>query len=270
MSEQIEQTVNKDFWAQVEEAEKAGGGGGTIVNFKIGFGWKVFTKASMLDKNGEPFANKDTFFEYKPGDKEDTKRARALANQFVLKNGITANPYNVFELVLYKDSVLGKEVTWKSDKYFYFFPNSNFYIEYVAKHLRESPVVKAMGKYWGSATWANDMTAKPRLVQKNDADGNQILDEDNNPVMEDQYPLNAYITKVFADKFEAMKEAGVEDTASSNSTNDNEVPMPDGYDAVGWIETMNEIRSEAKKGAKAQKIATDYGLTIAVVKKILE
>jgi hypothetical protein len=251
-----------DFWKQVEEAEKLGGGGGTVTKVKIGFGWKVFVKGSGQNQE-------ESLFPYNIGDKEDNKRAKALANKFVVANGLTANPSNVFYIKLFKDFVRGKETSWKSDRLAFFFPTSKFYVDIVSAHLREAFIGKSprLGEMWAKVSWATDEEGKTRSVQVLDQDKNPVVDEDGNPVMEDRKPIQPYIVAVYDNEEEALKDNGI---TSEEHLDSDEVMMdlPSGYDAESWAETSKELKAELAKGTKAKQLADDYGLPLEIVEAL--
>jgi len=255
------QEPTMDFWEQMEQAEKEGRSGGTVLQIEIAFVWKVFTTKA------DGFEMEETYFPYAIGNKESIKAARAKANQFVVANGLEKNPYNVFMIRLYKDTVLNREVSWENDRWFFLFPTSDMYTKIIAPKLRELEINK-LGKYWSAVTWDEDKGGKPRTQEKRDADGNTLFDDNGDPQMETVYPLVAYPVQLFDTKEAALEFCGIEEKSDDAESVEVSIPMPEGYDDETWASTIKEIRAELGRGTKSTKIASDYGLPVSTIKQI--
>lgn len=256
-----------DFWSQVEEAEKLGGGSGTFAKIEIQFGYKVFVSAAdgLTRDDGSELQQSDSFFPYKIGDKDSMTDAQKKANKFVLKNGLAKNPSNVFMMRIIKESVIGKEVTWKGDRWMFYFLKGNsawFYENFMKPKLKEAGIT-SMGEYYANVTWARDEGGK--LRPKQDQEGNPVVDEESGEV-EMEYPLQAYPAKIYASREEWLKDSGAEEINSNDAEAASDIP--EGYDAETWAATVAEVKAELSKGTKAAKIAKDFDLTIEQVNSL--
>jgi hypothetical protein len=282
MSDNTLLNPNPSFWDKVEEAEKISGADHTFIQIEIAFGWKVFvsTADGVVDENGDPISQGASFFPYSIGDKASIEAAKKKASKFIIANGLDKNPSNVFMMRLIRDTCLNKELKWKDDRFFFFFPKSGpskdpmrkhaswFYEEYISKKLRENGV-QSLGFHWAEISWARDEGGK--FSDKKDADGSLVVDEEGEVIQEQ--PLNAYPVRIFATKADALEACGkgdVEEEVEEAPVKKQLPPMPDGYDEESWSSTVADIKSESKKGAKTPKIASDYGLDIKTVKAIIE
>jgi hypothetical protein len=261
------------FWDAVKEAESIGaGGGGTICQINISFGWKVWPpKESGL-------TNEQTYFPYEvSADKKVTQKnsaeAKGKANKFILEQGLEKNPYNVFCLTIFKDTVLNKDVTqWKGDQQKCFFPSGKTYSDLIAPKMKLAGV-SSLGTMWARVSYTTDPDpkAKPRLVPVKNDDGSPAVDPmSGEPVMEEQPALAPYIAQVYASRDEAVEAAGNKGDADG-MPKENVTEFPEGYDAASWAVIVEAIKGEraGENPTPLPKIATDYGLDMSWVTKAI-
>lgn len=262
--------VMDDFWGAVEEAAKSGrSGGGYVGKVEIGFCWKVFISPEVVpDQDSTIFP-----YEVNPDKKvtvANSAAARALASKFIVDHGIDKDPYNVFYIRLFKDTIIGREVQWKGDRIGYSFPNSPAFQSVILPKLHEAFAkvgFSRFGEMWARVSWMDDPDQKrARMLPKKDKEGNVILDDNGEPEMEKETILTMYVSEVFLDKNAAMSAVdGVEDVLGDEKP----LAMPEGYDAEAWQMTIDEIRTEFQKGTIAPKLAKSYDLPIATVNAIV-
>jgi hypothetical protein len=259
------------FWDAVKEAELIGsGGGGTICQIRISFGWKVWPPKES------GFTNQQTYFSYEvSGNKKETQAnsavAKGKANKFILENGLEKNAYNVFCIAMFKDTVLNKNVdNWQGDSYRFFFPSGKTYTDLIAPKMREAKV-SSLGEMWARVSYLPDPDpkARKRQVQKKNEDGSPMIDPNTGePMFDTEDALAPYIAQVYASKDEAIEAAGGSD-ATDGMPKENVTEFPEGYDAASWAVIVEAIKGERASDVPLPKIANDYGLDMAWVTKAI-
>jgi hypothetical protein len=217
-----------DYIAGLEEdAKKASGGGGIISLCELNRGYKVFV--SGMD-------NRTSFFPFAPGDEAGKKLAESNAK----KHG---KPQDSIEIIVYKDSVKGREVTWKDDRFFTCPLWTPGFKEVVMPHIKEArpPIGK---KFWGKVGFTVDPSGRTKADQQG----------------EQKPELIAFIAQVYANEAEATADAG-STTASANGTEPNDPMRPADYSAKDWadqkvdmVNAVSAVIAIAEAGAKSKPV----------------
>ncbi len=262
-----------EFWGAVESAAKSGRGGGYTGKINMGFAWKVFVgKNDGLDDEtmAASIFPYDITSDRKTNDANSAK-AKGLASKYIVDNNLQKDPYNVFYITLFKDNVIGREVTWKFDKTQYVFPGSEAYSQIIIPHLQKATSEvgeKRFGEWYAHVSWMADPDQK-RARNKVDENGAVVID----PVTQEpekETVLVMYVQDLYKTKDDAMKAAGVSTTESEQVEETAEVTMPDGYDVETWAMTVAEIRDTFVKGTPVAKIARDYDIKVGLVNSVVK
>ena len=233
------------------EEQQASGGGGTIAKCKLELGFKVFVTG--LDNRG-------SFFAYRPGDeaskKEALLKAKAVLNQHVVKG----NPQVAFQIVVYRETVKGRVVNWKDDRFFVTPLWTPGYKEVVKPHLKEAGIDQ-LGEFWMKVSFAPDPSGRKRIDTTD-------LDDDGQPKVKDE--LVAFVAKVYKSEAEAEAEAGeTEPAGGSDSPSESRgavnPDVPKGWLPKAWAGIVPELRKAAAAGQSPATIATDYGVEVRYV-----
>jgi len=228
---------------QLDQLEKENGGGGGYVgkiNFQIGY--KVFISG---------MSNEDSFFPFNPADDANKADALAKANSVVSAAGSDKKPNNSVQFRLYKDTILGRDVTWEQDQ-FYVYPTwTDGWKDVVRPALKEAGVSK-IGEFWGRITFTEDPSGRTRL---------------DNVTGEEKPALIGYLIEVYPDEATASAAAG-----GGASAPTSKYTVPADWTADSWAETAPDVLDELGKDpdiAKKKEVAETWGLSIKDINTLL-
>lgn len=233
-----------------KQAEKEGTGGGIVGQFRFEAGYKVY--ASGVN-------NRESFFPYTPGDQASQDAALARAKETAAKYGVTKTPQTAAQLVIFKNSVKGREVTWRDDRFFTYPVWTDGY----KKALKPALVklgIGSFGDYWGKIGFVPDPSGR----KKKDQEGNETVE------------LIAVPVELFPDEQAAIR-AAHKASANGNGAGAKSATIPDGYTSETWTKQRDDIarlrQSYIKGGMDAvgatTKAAADYGATPEQVAALL-
>lgn len=231
-----------------KQAEKEGTGGGIVGQFRFEAGYKIFAKG---------LGNRESFFAYIPGDEKSQAAAMAKAKEAATKLGVTSAPQTAAQLIIFKNSVKGREVTWKDDRFFTYPVWTDSYKKGLKPKLSELKM-DHFGDYWGKIGFIPDPSGRKRKNQ----DGADTVE------------LIAIPVELYADEQAAIK-ASHKDTLAAGA---GAAPsIPDGYTADTWSRQKDDIgkmRLTYIKGGlggdeATVKVAQDYGATAEQVAALL-
>lgn len=245
------------MWTFLDEEEAKSGGGAIIGLVEFGIGYKIFPSGKSQE---------ETWFPFNPGDDASKKAAETACKAFVDKNGFDAKssdgrPQVAVQFRVFKTEVLGREVTWKDDRFFTHPVWTPGYKEIVKPALKAAGV-KSPGRYWGRIAFTKDPSGRTKVGP----DGKDA------PVMIE------HLVEVYADKTAALAAVGSgapTAAASAVSTAAAKIEgVPTGWDQATWDAIKPEIKADFTKrlngdtspGNQAKvkaALATDFGVTLA-------
>ena len=202
-----------------KDAQKASGGG-IIAQMELQAGYKLFVTG---------LGNRDSFFPFTPGNDESKKKAFTLAKA-------KGEPKDVRQLVVYKNSVKGREVNWKDDRFFSYELWTPAFKEIFFPSVKEHKELALGQKFWGKVSFK----AEPKGRMKPDQNG------------EMKPELIAYIAQVYASEQEDIADAG-HSNGGSNGSSPADPMVPDDYKSADWYELKAEFQkaiTEAEGMAK--------------------
>lgn len=231
-----------------KQAEKEGTGGGIIGQFRFEAGYKVFAKG---------LGNLESFFAYVPGDEKSQAGALAKAKEVATKYGVTSAPQTAAQLVVFKNSVKGKDVTWKDDRFFTYPVWTDAYKKGLKPKLQELKI-DHFGDYWGKIGFIPDPSGRKRKNQN----GEDVVD------------LIAIPVELYSDEQAAIKASHKDALAAGAGAAPS---IPQGYTADTWAKQKDDIGKlrlvYIQKGLGGDealnKVAADYGATAEQVAALL-
>lgn len=229
-----------------EQAAKENAGGGIIAQVRFEAGYKLFVGG---------LGNRESFFPYTPGNDADAVAALAKAKGVAEKHAYTKSPQTSAQIVIYKNSVKGREVTWKDDRYFTYPVWTDAYKKALKPSLAKAGIA-AFGEYWVRVEFVPDPSGR----KKKDQNGVEVVDQ------------VAIIAERYADEAAATKAA-----QKAKAEAGGNVSVPDGYTSATWAKQKDDIAalrlSYIKAGqdahAATEKAAGDYGATAEQVYALL-
>lgn len=246
-------SADQNYIDQLEQdSAKASGGGGIIAQCELYRGWKVFV--SGLD-------NRKSFFYYAAGDDAGRKAAQAKAKEH------SSNPQDTLELIVYKATVKGREVTWKDDRFFTYPLWTDGFKKVMLPSIKEHKPPIAQ-KFWAKISFVADPSGR----QKADQNGEMKPD------------LVAFIAQVYKDEAEAIADSGTP-TGSNGSESQSDPMVPADYSKADWLSCRNDIAKAIMAKVDAIKIpakravvrteaiadmATQYAATVEQVEALLK
>lgn len=230
-----------------KQAEKEGTGGGIVGQFKFEAGYKLYIAG---------LGNRESFFPYLPGNQASQDAALAKAKETAAKYDGGKNPQTCAQLVIYKNSVKGRTVTWKDDRFFSYPIWTDGYKKGLKPKLAELRM-DHFGDYWGKIGFIPD----PGGRKKKDQEGNETVE------------LIAIPVALFANEQEAIKAVAAEAKANGGAP----ASIPDGYTADTWGRQkediaklrLNYIKGGAGGDEATEKVAKDYGASVEQVAALL-
>lgn len=199
--------MSQDYINELEQdAAKASGGGGIVGQCELNRGYKVFISG---------LGNRESFFTYtnEAGKAQAKSKAEATGGR----------PQDAVELVVFKSSVKGKEVTWKDDRFFTFPLWTDAFKKIVLPSIKETkPPLNQ--KFWAKVSFSPDPTGRTKKNQQG----------------EDTVELVAFIAKVYASEAEATADAG----QGSNGAEPHDPMVPADYDKATWLGCKAEMVKE--------------------------
>ncbi len=237
------------MWDVLEEYEQAEtGGGGLIGKIKFEIGYKAFVAG---------VGNEESFFPFVSGDDTSKSAAKVKCDALISEHDSSGRSQVCFQFRVYKDDVLGREVTWKGDRFFTHPLWTDGYKQIVRPSLKESGV--EFGDLWGRIGFAVDPSGR---MTKNE-DGEEV------PAMVE------YLAEVYKDQAAAQAAAAefAESGDGGSSGDSGSLVVPDGYTKETWLGVKDEILSalgDDPSGGDVAKIASQYGATVPAVKSLLE
>jgi len=244
------------MWEVLDEMEKTESSGGAIIGkIEFGIGYKCFI-AGM--------SNEDTFFPFDPLNKKGKEGALEKARALNEEKGGTGRPQVCVQFRVFKSDVLGREVTWKGDRFFSHPIWTPAYKEIVKPALKAAKVEKT-GIYWGRIGFAPDHSGRQEVGQD----------------VELRTQMVEHLVEVYKGKAEAQAAAGsMSSSENKPASTASAEGVPSGWDADSWAAVVPEIQSEIAKqigddatpGSIAKvlgKMAKDYGVTVADLKPLV-
>lgn len=243
------------MWSFLDDEEAKSGGGAIVGLIEFSIGYKLFVSGRT---------QVETWFELTPGDEESKKKAESAAKKFAEANGLDVKnegrPQMCVQFRVFKNEVLGREVTWKDDRFFTHPLWTPGYKEVVKPALKAAGVT-APGKYWGRIGFTKDPTGR----------------EEMGPDGKMRVKTIEHLIEVYKDKAAAMAAAGMVggQPATTKADQPASIPgVPAGWEQATWEAIKPEIKADYLKrlngdtGAAAQAkakaaLATDYGVTVA-------
>ena len=237
------------MWDVLDEYEsQESGGGGIIGKILIEIGFKAFVAG---------VGNEDSFFPFKAGAEKSKTAAKKKCDSLLSEHGVTTRAQVCLQFRVYKDDVLGREVTWQGDRFFCHPLWTPAYKEIVKPALIETGA--KLGEVWGRIGFAPDPSGRTTENQQGDTVPETV----------------EHLVEVYADQ--AAAEAAVSEFAESGGGggggNSSDVVVPDGYTAETWLSVKPEILEalgDDPSGGDIAKVASDYGATVPAVKSLLE
>jgi hypothetical protein len=230
----------EDFYDVIEklEQEESSGGKGYICKARICFGYKAFVTGAK---------NADSLFEFDPADQAGRARAMELAKKFIDDNGGTTRVQACACIIIYKDSVYNREVTWQENRYWTIPMWTPKYREIMKPKMKEVGI-QQVGDYFCQISFVPDPTSK----------------------VEDSYI--PYVKTLFANESEAKLAAGSQKSVDSNlslreESNDN-IPM--GWTTTTWEQATPDIKQAKLNGQSPAEIANDYGVEVRFIVSALK
>lgn len=247
------------MWDVMDDIEKAEGGGGAIFGLiRFAVGYKTYATS---------VAQTDDFFPFDPFNAEKTKPAALeAAKKFADEHGVGKRPQVIALLQVYKDKVVGREVTWKGDRFFSTPIWTPAYKEIVKPNLQKAGVKKP-GDYWGRIGFQQDPDPT-RMEAGQDGELRRVLVE--------------FLAQVYPNREACVAAAGGEGGQSTGTSSASASgPAPKGWDSATWEAIKPELTTaiEAKLAGKPKTpavinaalkgLATDYGVTIDDLKPLV-
>lgn len=235
-----------------QDAAKASGGGGIIAQCELMRGFKVFVSG---------LGNRESFFYYAAGDEAGRKAAQAKAKEH-------GQPQDTLQLIVYKASVKGREVTWKDDRFFTYPLWTDGFKKVMLPSIKEHKPPIAQ-KFWGKVSFVADPSGR----QKADQSG------------EMKPELVAFIAQVYKDEAEATADAGNQVTGGSNGSEPSDPMVPADYSKADWLSCKADIEAAIAKAVEGVKVpakkaqartaaiaeqATQYAATVEQVEALLK
>jgi len=240
------------------------GGKGYIGKIEIGFAWKVFAQGH---------SNADTMFKIEnPNDDVSVKAAMEKAKAFVAENGLTKTDasgkekplgcFKVCYLVIFRDHVLVKPVTWKEDRVFTYFTwkprdsNPTAFHDVFKPSLKNSGI-EDIGQYWAHVRF--QINPDPKAKKRLDDQGNEIDD------------FVAYIDSTYPNEALAKKEA-IElfaDEQTESAPQDGLI-VPQGWSREDFIKYIPQIKSDIGGGKAPALVMKEWGLTDKQLEAVLK
>ncbi len=234
------------MWDVLDEYEsQETGGGGLIGKILFEIGYKAFISG---------LANEDSFFAFVSGDESSKTAAKGKCDALLNEHGVDKRSQVCMQFRVYKSEVLGREVTWKGDRFFTHPLWTEGYKLIVRPALKESGA--EFGDLWGRIGFADDPSG--RLGEN--AQGEEVIQKIE------------YLVEVY--KHKAAAEAAASEFAESGDGNGGAsgVIVPDGYTTETWLGVKKEILDalgDNPTPGDIVKMATAYGAEPEAVKALL-
>lgn len=264
--------MSGSMWEVLDEYEAQASSGGAIIGkieFSIGY------KAFVTGKTQE-----ESWFAFTAGDDASKKGAEAACKKFIEAAGAdpkTTRPQLCVQFRVFKASVLGREVTWKGDRFFTFPIWTPAYKEVVKPALKAAGVTTA-GTYWGRIGFANDPSGRTEVGPDGETRPSKI--EHLVEVYKDEATAAAAAGSAASSAASPATSAAA--TTGKNGAEPEAIPgVPAGWDKQTWDQVKPEIKADYVKrlDGKTDKatqikvkaaLATDYSITLADVNNAVE
>ena len=233
---------NEGSWIDQAEhdAQKASGGGGIVAQCEINRGYKVFVAG---------LGNRESFFAFDPTNESSKKAALGKAQSSGGK------PQDAIELVVYKTSVKGREVTWKDDRFFtYPLWTDAFKTVFLPAVKEHKPPLSK--KFWGKVSFAPDPSGRKKK-------------EPNPTTGELENELVAFVSQVYASEAEASADASTASTNGNGQAEVNDPMVPADYSKADWLSMKQDV-ADAVNAAIREAEAKTKGKPKPVIAKAVE
>jgi hypothetical protein len=233
-----------DFYDILEEYEQQESmGGGIVGKILVQLGWKSFIPG---------MGNEETFFHYTPGDEASKKAAKEQCQNLITQSGVPNRPQNCIQFQVYRDSVLGRDVTWQGDRFFVHPLWTDGYKQ-IVKPAMKAAGMTTVGEYWGRIAFADDPS------------GRMEEDREGNPRVA-QIP---HLVEIYPSKEAAQKavEGGAAASPEGGETVDTGVPP--GWTKDAWDSVKSDIQKAKDDGQAPPTIASDYGVEVKYIVQAL-
>lgn len=207
----------------LNEAAQKESTGGLIAKCKVETGYKAFVSG---------LGNRDSFFPCDYTNDESKKKAQALAKA-KCANGERSSLS--IQIVVYKDFVKGRDVTWQDDRFFCYPLWTNAAKKVVIPSLKTANV-DTLGEMWLRIGFADDPDGRTKKNQN----GEDVIDK------------IAFIAEKFASEQAALAAVAGGDVAMENAkatkpATNGKVPVAYADQPDSWHEFVNQVK-EAVKG----------------------
>jgi hypothetical protein len=237
------------LWDVLDEYEAAEtGGGGLIGKIRFEIGFKAFVSG---------VGNEESFFTFKAGNDKSKGAAKKKCDALISEHGADGRPQVCIQFRVYKDDVIGREVTWQGDRFFCHPLWTQGYKEVVKPALKECGA--ELGELWGRIGFTADPSGRMTENQQGETVPEMI----------------EHLVEVYKDQAEA-ESAAVDFAASGdggNGSSSSKIVVPEGYTTETWVSVKPEILEalgDNPSGGDIAKVAADYGATVPAVKSLLD
>lgn len=254
--------MSDSMWEVMDSMEAQESGGGAIIGrIEFAVGYKLFVTG---------MSQEDTFFQFDPLDEKAKNAALEKAKKVNEEHGAPSRPQIVAQFRVFKADVLGREVTWKGDRFFAHPIWTPGYKEVVKPALKEAGI-RTPGVYWGRIAFKDDPSGRQEVKQDGTLGAAQV----------------EHLVEVYLNKAAAQAAAGGAAPAAGGTTHaapsaapsaalaaPAAVPgVPAGWEKDTWDAVKPEIAADIAKRLGEDKskgnvaktlaaVAKDYGVTI--------
>ena len=204
-----------DLFTDLSEiAQKESTGGGIVGKLKLETGYKVFVSG---------VGNRESFFACDLRDEK--QKAGALE-----KAKAVGKPQASLQLIVYKDFVKGRDVTWQDDRFFVY-PLWTNAAKKIALPALKTANVNTLGEMWGRVAFADDPDGRTKQNQN----GEEVVDK------------IAYIAEVFASEQAALASVVGGDVKAENAKatapkQNGNVPVAYADQPDAWLSFVGEVK----------------------------
>ena len=204
-----------------EVAKKESSGGGIVGKIKLETGYKVFVSG---------LGNRESFF---PCDLRDGSKDKDKAHEQAKALG---KCQAAVQIVVYKDSVKGRDVSWQDDRFFCYPLWTDAAKKVVLPSLKTANVTK-LGEMWGRIAFADDPSGRMKTNQN----GDEVVDK------------IAFIAEVYKSENAALAAvAGGDVEAENKAATAPKGKVPEAWEPADWeiwIRDFSEMKEfQGKSG----------------------
>ena len=217
----------------LNKTEKLDSGGGYTGRVRLDVGYKIFIKG--LD-------NKESFVPFDPEDADAQKKALIAARAISTEHDPTRKPKPSVQITIYRDDVIGRDVTWQDDRIFTYPTYTDGYKQVIKPALeglaeQNKPIPSLGVDFWGRVSFIAD----PGGRTKKDQNGEEVPE------------LIAYIADVFPSKNAALAfavGAGSEEGGKTTQAPGSDDPFTQMKDDADFLATLKTSVADLQKPLK--------------------